>query len=461
MRARSFTLLFLIFQLLLAFIILTAGSFASSEGAGSVASGVIFTMFTIAVIFIQPMRGITALSSEITGNTIEMMALTRLSAARIVIGKWIAIVSQSALILVTIIPYLILRYFYGGMNLLGEMVFLAMIFFTSMALSAVMVGLSGTSTKIVRVIPILGFIFMVQAIPAVLVGSGGFNKFMSFCTLSDWESRAAILAYMTFITYFGWCALSYGTSVIAPVAENHSTARRIVALALTLIGVGVGLHPAVDARIMPLIFGVILAPAVITALTEPSILLPPICKPFLKHRLLGRLTSIFLLPGWPAGVFYSTLIAALSITGVLLAVKPLGSVAIDETIAIVCLAFTGGILLPALLTANFSKQENKRFTNFILFVLASVMFTIVPAIFANINQHEQYLWWFVWNPPIFLTIIDETGFSKAQMLKVALIVDCIYLGLLLITAARAYRGYGRIFKEARDEMTPRPSLPEP
>ena len=141
--------------------------------------------------------------------------------------------------------------------------------------------------------------------------------------------------------------------------------------------------------------------------------------------------------------------------------KPLGSVAIDETIAIVCLAFTGGILLPALLTANFSKQENKRFTNFILFVLASVMFTIVPAIFANINQHEQYLWWFVWNPPIFLTIIDETGFSKAQMLKVALIVDCIYLGLLLITAARAYRGYGRIFKEARDEMTPRPSLPEP
>jgi hypothetical protein len=460
MRARSFTLLFLIFQLLLAFIILSVGSFSISETSGSIASSVIFTLFTVAVIFIQPMRGITALSSEITGNTLEMMALTRLSASRIVLGKWIAIVSQSALILVTIIPYLILRYFYGGMNLLGEMVFLTLIFLTSMALTAVMVGLSGTSTKVVRVIPIVGFIFMMQAIPALLVGSGSFNQFMSFCTLSDWESRAAILAYITFITYFGWCALSYGTSVIAPVAENHSTPRRIVSLALTIIGIGTGLHPAVDARIMPVIFGIILAPAVITALTEPSILLPPICKPFLKRGLLGRLASIILLPGWPAGVFFTTLITALSIAGVLLAVKPLGSVAGNETIAIISLAFMGGILLPALLTANFSKHENKRFTNFVIFTLASVVLTIIPAIFANINQHEQYLWLFIWNPPVFLTIVEEYGFNKSQLLMVVLIVDAIYLGLLLLTAAIAYRGYGRIFKEAQDEMPTRPSLPE-
>ena len=105
------------------------------------------------------MRGINALSSEITGNTIEMMVLTRLSAWRIVFGKWIAIVSQTALILVTIIPYLILRYFFGGMILAGELVFLALMFLTSMSLTAVMVGLSGNSTKLVRLFPILGIIF--------------------------------------------------------------------------------------------------------------------------------------------------------------------------------------------------------------------------------------------------------------------------------------------------------------
>jgi hypothetical protein len=461
MRARSFTLLFLIFQLLLAFIILTAGEFSNSENSGSIASGVIFMMFIVAVIFIQPMRGITALSSEITGNTIEMMALTRLSASRIVLGKWIAIVSQSALILITIIPYLILRYFYGGMILLGEMMFLTLIFLTSMSLTAVMVGLSGTSTKLIRVIPILGFVFMMQFIPVLLFARGGFNQFMSFCAMSDWESRAAVFSYITFIAYFGWCALSYGTSAIAPVAENHSTIRRIVSLTLAVIAVGVGLHPAVDVRIMPLVFGIILAPAVITALTEPSILLPPICKPFLKRGLLGRLASLFLLPGWPAGVFYTTLITAISIAGVLLAAKPLSSYPVDQTIAIVSLAFTGGILLPALLSSNFSKQENKRFSNFVIFMLASVILTIIPAVFANIHRHETYLWLFVWNPPVFLTIVDDTGFNKTQMLNVALIVDTIYLGLLLITAAIAFRRYGRIFKEAQDEMVPPPSLPNP
>ena len=453
MRARSFTLQFLIFQILLVFIILTSGSAANSENAGPIASGVIFTMFIIAVMFIQPMRGITALSGEITGNTIEMIVLTRLSASRIVLGKWIAIVSQSALILITIIPYLILRYFYGGMILLGEMVFLGLIFITSMALTAVMVGLSGNTTKLIRVIPILGFVFMLQAIPALLFGRGGFNQFMSFCAMSDWQSRASILAYITLISYYGWCALSHGTSVIAPIAENHSTTRRIVSLVLTVTAVAVGLHPAVDHRMMPFIFGVILAPAVITALTEPSNLLPPICRPFLKYGPLGRLASVFLLPGWPAGVFFTTLLTGLSIAGSLLAVTTQGGQLIDTTIAIVGLAFTGTILLAALLTANFSKQENKRFTNFVIFTLASVILTILPAIFANINDHEKYLWFFVWNPPIFLTIVQESGFDKTQMLSAAIIVNSIYLGLLLITAAIAFRGYGRIFKEAQDEMT--------
>ncbi|MES2439728.1 MAG: hypothetical protein V4584_11700 [Verrucomicrobiota bacterium] len=461
MRARSFTMLFLIFQLLLAFILLTAGSAADPEDSGGIASGVIFTMFTIAVLFVQPMRGLTALSGEIGGNTIEMMVLTRLSASRIVLGKWIAIVSQSALILITIIPYLILRYFYGGMILFGEMVFLTLIFLTSMALTAVMVGLSGTTTKLIRVLPILGFIFMIQMVPMFLFRSG-FNGFMSICTMSTWESRLGIFSYICFIAYVGWCALSYGTSVIAPIAENHSTIRRVVALTLACITAAIGLHDSINPQFLPLVFGIILAPAVLTALTEPSILLPPICKPFLKRGAAGRIASLFLLPGWPAGVFYTMLLVTISVVGVVLSHKPTSS-PIDDVAAIVCLAFTGGILLPALLASNFTKQESKRFTNFIIFLLASVILTIIPAIFANMNHHEKYLWLFVWNPPVLLTMVDDHSFAKSSLLKAGLIVDAIYLVLLLITAAIAFRGYGRIFKEAEDELAAgvKPVSPQP
>lgn len=463
MRARGFTMLFLIFQGLLAFILLTAGTASTSDNAGSFASGVIFTLFAGAALVIQPMRGVNALSSEITGNTIEMMALTRLSAWRIVFGKWIAIVSQTALILITIIPYLILRYFFGGMILLGEMVFLTLMFLTSMALTAVMVGLSGNSTKILRLLPVAGFIFMLQVVPIFLF-RGGFNNFMDFCTLSTWESRFAVLAYLCFIAYFGWCALSFGTSVIAPAAENHSTARRLVALVLTCVAAGIGLHPDVDYRIMPVVFGIILAPAVITALTEPNILLPPVCKPFLKRGLPGKLAALFLLPGWPSGIFYTTLLLGISISGCLLAARPRTASSYDIEIIIICLAIIGGVLLPALLAANFSKQENKRFTNFVVFLLVLVIFTIVPAIFANMNGHEKYLWLFAWNPLIFLTMVDESGFVKSQLLDAVMILDFIILTLLLGTACIAYRKYRGIFDEAEDglsdDRTPLPSLPE-
>ena len=458
LRARSFTMLFLIFQILLGFILLSASASSTTDYAGSFASGVIFTMFGIAALFIQPMRGVTALFAEISGNTIEMMALTRLSASRIVFGKWIAIVSQTTLILITIIPYLILRYFFGGMILLGELVFLSLIFLTSMALTAVMVGMSGTNAKLARILPVIGFIFMIQIIGEMLFG-GGFNNFMSYCTLSDWESRVGIFSYLCFITYLGWCALSHGISVIAPAAENHSTLRRLIALGLTCVAVAVGFHPSVDAHVPLLIFAIILAPAVITALTEPSNLLPPIYTPFLKRGLPGRMATVFLLPGWPAGVFYSILLLAVSTAGFLATARPAISPSEMKEIAIYTLAIVGGILLPALLAANFSKQESKRFTNFLVFLLASVILTIIPTIFANINNHENYLWLFIWNPPVFIAMADESGFDKSQLLTAVMVVDGIILSLLLATAFIAFRGYREIIEEAErglSHSTPAP-----
>ncbi len=454
MRARSFTMLFLVFQGLLAFILLSAGAASSSDNAGSFASGIIFTLFAGAALVIQPMRGVNALSSEITGNTIEMMVLTRLSAWRIVFGKWIAIVSQTALILITIIPYLILRYFFGGMIMMGELVFLTLIFLTSMALTAVMVGLSANSTKIVRVLPILGFVLLLQAVPMFIFRSGGFNNFMTFCTLSDWESRVSIFSYICFIAYLGWCALSHGTSMIAPVAENHSTIRRLVALGLIFITVAIGLHDSVDPRILTVVFGIILAPAVITALTEKSILLPPVVKPFLKRGLPGRAAAMFLLPGWPAGVFFTAIVFSIAFGGVLLASGMKPTLALTDEMFVIILAIFGGLLLPALFASNFTKEESKRFGVFIAFLLASVILTILPAIFANMNNHEQYLWLFIWNPPVFLTMVDQREFRDDRLLTAVLIVDAIILLLLLATAARAYRGYREVFLEAESPPTP-------
>lgn len=449
MRARSFTMLFLGFQILLAFILLTAGTSLDSDNAGSFASGVIFTMFSIAVLGIQPMRASSALTSEITSNTIEMMVLTRLSAWRIVYGKWVAIVSQSALILTTIIPYLILRYFFGGMVLVGELVFLALIFLTSMALTAVMVGLSANTSKLSRLLPIFGFILLAQSVPSFLF-RGRFGSGMSFFTLSDWDSRITIFCYVLFIAYLGWCALSYGTSVIAPVAENHSTVRRLIALGLACAAAAAGFHPDFQQELLATFLIIILTPALITAVTEPAIIVPPMCKPFLKRGLPGRIAAAFLLPGWPTGVFYTCLMTGISIFGIVIATHSKAYPRFNDEFLIICLGCFGGILLPALLAALFSKQESKRFTNFMVFLVASIALAVAVMMLASTNHKEDILWFFIWNPPVFLFMLATSHFNNDSLVAAATVVDFAILVLLVAAALMKYRDYYRVFNETEE-----------
>ncbi len=446
MRARSFTIVFLGFQCLLAFVLLTAGASFESDGAGVAASGTIFTMFSIVVLFIQPMRGVAALSSEITGKTIEMISLTRLTAWRIVFGKWIAIVSQSALILVTIIPYLILRYFFGGMNLLGEVVLLSLIFLTSMALTALMVGFSTSAGKLARSLPILVIVFGSQYVPFLLY-RGGSGMSMSFFTFSDAESIITISCYLVFIAYVGWCALSHGTASIAPVAENHSTVRRLIALGLAVITATIAFTGYADGFAIAMAFAIILTPALMTAFTEPAIVLPPVCKPFLKRGKAGRVAAAFLLPGWPTGVFYAGLMALIGFVGITGAFE-MGLHSFDEKSAIVCLSCFGSLLLPALLAAIFTKQDSKRFTNFMIFLVVSICLAVTAMILTNIkSNNETYLWAFIWNPPVFLFMLSNGRFDADNLLlAVSLIDSALFLALLGI-ALKGYREYGRVFQQ--------------
>ena len=310
-----------------------------------------------------------------------------------------------------------------------------------------MVGFSATTARLVRVLPIFGIIILANAIPSYLF-RGSFSSGMSFFTLSDWESRVSIFCYVTFIAYVGWCALSHGTSAIAPVAENHSTIRRLVAAVLTFFAVGVGLFAKIEAEVLALILAIILTPAFFIALTEPAIMLPPICKPFLKRGPMGRFAAMFLLPGWPTGVFYTTLLSAVGLLGIGIAMTSFGRTHFDTEVAVVCLSCLGSILLPALLAALFSKQENKRFTNFMIFLVASICLAVAAMIFSSVNNREQMLWSLVWNPPVVLFMMGTSKFNAETLLMAVALVDSTILLTLLGTALKAYGDYKRVFKES-------------
>jgi hypothetical protein len=75
----------------------------------------------LAIVVVVPLRGLTAVSGERVASNLDLVRLTRLSATRIVLGKWAALVGQGLLVATALLPYLALRYFFGGVNVVVDL----------------------------------------------------------------------------------------------------------------------------------------------------------------------------------------------------------------------------------------------------------------------------------------------------------------------------------------------------
>lgn len=433
LRAKAFIAVFLVLQALLGLILLAATAGAASDRAGMAVSQVIFVFFSLAVLVIQPLRGIGALSSEIKGNTIDLMVLTRLSSWRIIVGKWSALVGQSSLLLATIIPYLILRYYFGGMNLFSELLLVLLLFLLSSALTAVTVGLSASSSLLVRgLIPLAGTVALTLSIFGIGFG-GGLKGLVQICSLDSSDHVIAVIVFALTIAYLGWHALSLGASLIAPQAENHATLRRLVALVTVTVTGGILIWNDVRPGTMIMVLLALSVPAITLALSEPEQLIPTVCRPFVKRGFMGRFAGRFLYPGWPAGVAFTGLLALLC---GLIGFFNRGLYS-DEII--VSLSLLGGLLFPGLLTTLFGKKVKERFACFVLLLIASGVFTLVLGLLGGVLSAREFLWFFIWNPPVLTVMHEGHGFSKDGLIFAGVAINALYLLLLSIKAFQAFR----------------------
>lgn len=438
LRTRAFIGVFLTLQIILGVILLGAGTASTSDQAGSTISNIIFIFFSIAVIIIQPMRGMTALSSEIKGNTIDMMVLTRLSAWRIVAGKWSALVSQSALILVTIIPYLILRYFFGGMNLIGEVVMLILIFISSATLTAITVGLSASPSVILRsILPMIGIPLGAYAALMMILfsGMGGSGSIFDFFSLESTESKITISLYITGCLYYGFFLLSIGTSLIAPYAENHSTTRRLIACFVTMAAAAIGIIYCDDVDVMIAVYSLIFAPIFTISLTEFGILVPPVVHPFERYGKIGSLLGIFLLPTWATGVFFCyllTLIAGISLCFV-------HDSYIGSDSLIIGMGMISGMVFPAILVNFFKMHGPARVSNHILFSAASGIIALTLMGIAESLSSKGFLWLFVWIPPVSMAMTESSGIDEDALLLATVFFNIVYFTIFIWLATRNYR----------------------
>jgi len=407
LRARTFIAVFLSLQALLALILLSAAGAASYDSAGMTITRIIFLFFSLAVLVIQPLRGIGAVASEIKACTIDLMVLTRLSAWRIVFGKWIALVSQSALLLTAIVPYLILRYFFGEMELVGELLLLGCVFLCSMLLTAVTVGLSASPSLIIRgILPILGAPVLFFMIVGFCL-SGGIEDFIDFFTFTDPDAPLVLGSCLALGLFIAWSSIDFGAGLIAPLAENRSTVRRLAALAFA--GAWLIACLWVDDAWMLVALAIFLTPSIATAVTEPSMLLPVVCSKFTRFGPIGRLAGRLLYPGWPF-------------------------VDADVEGNVLLSSWFGTLIFPALCILPFEKKLRNLFAIYGLIVVASFLFTLILALLADAMNEEGFLWVFSWLPATHILIAEEGVASDDAVLAGSIIWNGLMLLALVIAS---------------------------
>jgi len=302
LRTKAFVGIFVLLQILM--VISTMIELANDRSNGS---QVFFWMVIgVALLLGMPLRGAFSISNEIKENTLELVLLTELSARRVALGKWVALFLQSVLLVCTVLPYLVIRYFMGGVDFIQGVVALAVFLWFSALLTALSVGLSPFAKNAISRGAV--GIFAVMAIWFLLLSSLSLGRlpFGSFFS----AAHVIILAALTPLFLLG--ALEIGLGEIAPMGENQSTRKRLILLGNLAVGGVLALVFEENAYVAWILAGCV-AMVGIGTLVEPCRPIPSLYRPvwpFRRSSRLWRAAGRILYPGWVSAVPFLLVSAA-------------------------------------------------------------------------------------------------------------------------------------------------------
>lgn len=360
-RSRVFVFAFLLIQGLMIFCVVLS-LLASGGGDISDSSSVFFWMIICIPLLLMPFLGFGVIGNEIKGNTMELVFLTRLSSWRIVVGKWTAIMAQTILIVCSVLPYMVLRYFIGGVNLLDDLQFLGWLLFASAILTGVTIA-SFSRTVLAKVlVPIV----MLAVVIVVLLNIMGPFMGATGVGFSHGFLMAAVLGPPFLLLMF-----EIAVARIAPPAENHSVRKRL--LGFLILGAIAALNRLTGGLdFLKFLCLVLLLPVCITGLFEDVKPIPSIYLPFVKRGFFGRLAGWLFYPGWPSGLLFTILVFAAYI-----AIFSGFKTPYDGEIILAFISMGGALLMPLaiekLFFAKLKKTAVVYFSVQVFMIVASVL----------------------------------------------------------------------------------------
>lgn len=264
--------------------------------------GFFWAVFGFAAAIILPVRAAGSMTAERIGNTLDLLRLTHLSSTQIVLGKWLAVMAQVLLIAAAVLPYLVLQYFFGGLDIVADLFSFMVVLLVAAVITAGSLAAAGQS-PLTRGL-ITAFFFF--AVPNFLGGAG---SVFGTAVLSPWSALPAIVVVAVLLTAV---MLVYAAAAIAPPAENHAARVRLLALVATgLALVAGGWFGPISASFVIAVTVLLVAGIAIAELTSDPVELASIHAPFARLGPFGRLAAMVLTPGWATAICFTLLVAPL------------------------------------------------------------------------------------------------------------------------------------------------------
>ncbi len=429
-RSKIFMAAFYLTQVLMILsVVFNLTAVGEGDGAGRMVeflNGLFWFMIGVPLLFLMPIRGFGSLYGEIKAGTLELVFLTRLSALRIAAGKWTALMVQTLLLVAAVLPYVLLRYFLGSVNVVKDSQSVLILLLASGMLTAATIAISPYESKILRALfsigMVFGFIFVLIGllnIMAVDVISGAAGS-----SFAPWIVYLGIILFAPAFIFLG---LEIAASHIAPPAENHAIRKRLIGVYLLLAA---ALLAFLGANVA-VAYGfalVLLTVVVIDTLAEPQRFVRSVYQPFFKRGPAGRFLAVFFTPGWVSASWYMALLAVIG--GGLLGVH--GQLDEQES-QLRHLAFLGWLVFPAALIRLVS-PATKYFLGLYIalqFLFAAVTFLV--NIMASISQEPMTTWLCPLPPCAFLlSLFDQVKAPQmTEFLGFTGLVTAASLGILL------------------------------
>ena len=379
LRARGFVGTLVAFQVIMTLFTIFAIAGGSGSESFNILQGAYWFMLNAQLLVITPGRALAGLQAEIDARSVDLLLLTRLTAWRVVLGKWISLLAQATLLVLAMLPYGVARYFFGSVDLAGEARLIALLFGASAVLTAAALW-SSAMPKIGRVALGIALLFLWGQANlgsmATMMFSG--RSMRGGGPMSGLTGPALWLVVFDAALVLLICLVG-AVRKLAPRAESQAPLMRVLPLLAFLpagfVGPRLGISQLITA-------GVMLAFVAVMELARAEEPMASHWRTWARRGWWGRVVGRFVQPGWASAMEWLLALAVIAIAGGLLSSHP------AKTAHLAVLA-TQALVFPALLLTWMSAQFTQRTAGYILVLGGASLIAAVGAASASVYRMNQ------------------------------------------------------------------------